>query len=130
VIERSEREEAMKATIADVLLSGDFNPLEVSIVRPRRPHVDIMGEVYWEDTGVVMVQFVGLMPIDDIALHEVSDEDCDVEGLEMYDDDADLGTCDLPAPFGMGGTPHFRLSSCHNWRPLTAEELKRVDYDA
>lgn len=120
VIERAEREESMKAVIADVLLSGDFNPLNIDVTRPRRPILDPDGvELYWADTGVVVVTFTGLMPVDPLWSKEVNDEDVDVEGLEFDDDDdGPLGTCSMLSDL------HVFDEDCVGWQMIldTVEE--------
>lgn len=147
MISRADREEAMKAVIADVLLSGDFNPVSVNVEKVRRP-IAFSDEEYWADTGVVVVTMVGLMPPEDEWTREevsVNAEDMD-DTLWVGDDDkiipadADDGIVGITQIQNMGFTipaavpmgycslgygvdhPHERGMFCENWKAAPVEE--------
>lgn len=113
----------MKAVIADVLLSGDFNPVDVNINRVRRPVVGLSGDVYWVDTQVCIVTMVGIMPVDDVDLRVVSSESADTLTPDDYDDPDDLMQGHYFDIAGVLRCPAIDINT-----PVEERDGKRSDY--
>lgn len=94
---RKERTDAMLAVISEILLGGngfDFNPLAVSVERPRIPVVGDDGETYWEEVGICRVVIEGAVD-KNLAIHF---EEFDGDEMDLIDeDDVDFGG-DRPSP--------------------------------
>lgn len=98
---REERTAAMLAVIDDILLSGhghDFNPLAVSVERPRVPVVGEDGETYWEEVGICRVVIEGAVE-KNLPIHFEEDLDPDPEsGVLMIDGELMEEYFGAPAP--------------------------------